>query len=44
MAAGGIMDGARGGVDLPKDDINRVKSHLAKYYEKMGETAPWDRD
>ncbi|MCV7065462.1 hypothetical protein H7H51_06675 [Mycolicibacterium farcinogenes] len=44
MAAGGIMEGARGGVDLPKDDIGRVKSHLAKYYEKMGETAPWDRD
>ncbi|BBX33755.1 hypothetical protein MMAG44476_14900 [Mycolicibacterium mageritense DSM 44476 = CIP 104973] len=43
MAAGGIMDGARGGIDLPKEDIDRVKSHLAKYYEKMGETAPWER-
>ncbi len=43
MAAGGIMDGARGGVDLPKDDIDRVKSHLAKYYNQMGETAPWER-
>lgn len=43
MAAGGIMDGARGGVDLPDSDIDRVKSHLAKYYEKMGETAPWER-
>ena len=28
----------------PKGDIDRVKSHLAKYYKKMGETAPWDRD
>jgi hypothetical protein len=43
MAAGAIMDGARGGVDLPKDDIDRVKSHLAKYYKKMGDTAPWER-
>jgi hypothetical protein len=43
MAAGNIMEGARGGVDLPKDDIDRVKSHLAKYYKKMGETAPWER-
>ena len=43
MAAGAIMDGARGGVDLPKDDIDRVKSHLAKYYTKMGDTAPWER-
>ncbi|MBW3537610.1 MAG: hypothetical protein KY395_07580 [Actinobacteria bacterium] len=44
MAAGAIMQGARGGVDLPKDDIDRVKSHLAKYYDKMGEEAPWERD
>jgi hypothetical protein len=43
MSAGGIMDGARGGVDLPKADIQRVKSHLAKYYKKMGDTAPWLR-
>ena len=44
MAAGAIMDGARGGIDLPEGDIDRVKSHLAKYYEKMGDTAPWERD
>jgi hypothetical protein len=37
------MEGARGGIDLPKDDIERVKSHLAKYYKKMGETAPCER-
>jgi hypothetical protein len=44
MAAGNVMQGSRGGVDLPHGDIDRVKNHLAKYYEKMGETAPWDRD
>jgi hypothetical protein len=44
MAAGAVMDGARGGIDLPEGDIDRVKSHLAKYYEKMGDTAPWERD
>ena len=43
MAAGNVMQGARGGVDLPAKDIDRVKSHLAKYYAKMGETAPWER-
>src|SRR4029077_5443355 len=26
MAAGAIMDGARGGIDLPKNDIDRVKA------------------
>jgi hypothetical protein len=44
MAAGNIMQGARGGIDIPKDDVERVKGHLAKYYAKMGDEAPWDRD
>lgn len=44
MAAGAIMQGGRGGVDLPATDITRVKNHLAKYYKKMGEVAPWERD
>ncbi len=43
MIAGAIMDGARGGIDLPKADVDRVKNHLAKYYKKMDESAPWER-
>jgi len=43
MAAGNVMDGSRGGVDLPAKDIDRVKSHLAKYYKKMDDEAPWER-
>jgi hypothetical protein len=42
--AAAVMQGSRGGVDLPERDIDRVKSHLGKYYEKMGDEAPWDRD
>jgi hypothetical protein len=42
MAAGAVMQGSRGGVDLPAKDIDRVKSHLAKYYRKMGATPPWE--
>jgi hypothetical protein len=42
MAAGNVMVGARGGVDLPDKDRDRVKSHLAKYYKKMDDTAPWE--
>jgi len=42
MAAGNVMEGARGGADLPEQDIDRVKSHLAKYYAKMGESAHWE--
>lgn len=42
MAAGNVMQGGRGGADLPQDDIDRVKSHLAKYYAKMGDEPPWE--
>ncbi len=41
-SAGGVIDRARGGIDLPSRDIPRVKAHLKKYYEKMGEEPPWD--
>lgn len=43
MAAAAVMQGSRGGVDLPRKDVDRVKSHLAKYYRKMGDTPPWER-
>ena len=44
IAAAAVMQGSRGGVDLPKKDIDRVKSHLAKYYDKMDDTPPWEDD
>jgi hypothetical protein len=44
MAAAAVMQGSRGGVDLPHKDIDRVKSHLAKYYKKMDDTPPWEDD
>jgi hypothetical protein len=44
MTAAAVMQGSRGGVDLPEKDIDRVKSHLAKYYGKMDDRAPWDED
>ena len=42
MAAAGVIQGARGGVDIPGSDVDRVKSHLAKYYTKMNDTPPWE--
>ena len=44
MAAGNVMQGAAAASTCPSKDIDRVKSHLAKYYAKMGEDAPWERD
>ena len=43
IAAGGIMQGARGGIDLPQKEIGRVKSHLTRYYEKMDDIPPWEQ-
>jgi hypothetical protein len=38
------MQGGRGGANLPEDEIPRIKDHLARYYRKMGDTAPWERE
>jgi hypothetical protein len=43
FAAAAVMQGSRGGVDVPGKDVDRIKSHLAKYYAKLDETPPWDR-
>lgn len=43
LTAGNVMQGSRGGANLPEGDIARVKSHLAKYYQKMDDTPPWDK-
>ncbi|VTR76984.1 MULTISPECIES: hypothetical protein [Cellulomonas] len=42
FAAAAVMQGSRGGVDLPAKDVDRVKSHLAKYYAKLDDTPPWE--
>ncbi len=43
MAAAGIMQGARGGIDgVTSRETTRIKNHLAKYYKKMDDTPPWD--
>jgi hypothetical protein len=42
FAAAAVMQGSRGGIDLPEKDVARVKSHLAKYYAKLDDTPPWE--
>lgn len=41
MAAAGVVEGARRGVDLPKGDVTKVKRVIQRYYEKIGEDVPW---
>lgn len=38
-----VLDGARGGVDLPKDDEGRVRKDVERYYHKMGEKPPFEK-
>jgi hypothetical protein len=42
MSAAGVVQGARGGADLPSKDVPAIKRHLARYYDKMGDQPPWD--
>jgi len=42
FAAAAVLQGSRGGIDLPAKDVDRVRSHLAKYYAKLGDTPPWE--
>lgn len=42
--AAGVMQGARGGVDIPAADRAAVKAHIARYYAAMDETPPWEQE
>lgn len=35
-----VIEGGRGGVDLPQDEIGAVYDHLARHYEEFGEEPP----
>lgn len=36
-----VLEGGRGGVDLPDDVISDVRTKVESYYRKMGEEVPW---
>lgn len=36
-----VLEGGRGGVDLPGDVIAEVRDKVGRYYDKMGEKVPW---
>jgi HK97 family phage prohead protease len=44
QAAGAAIMGARGGVDIPADDVAGVKRHLERHYHQFGRKAPWEED
>lgn len=40
-AVANVLQGGRGGVDLPDDVISDVRARVEKYYEKRGQEVPW---
>lgn len=44
FAAAAAIQGSQGGVDLPSDKVDAVKTRVAGYYRKLNRTPPWDGD
>jgi len=40
-AVAAVLEGGRGGVDLPRGVIDDVRAKVEAYYKKMGEEVPW---
>jgi hypothetical protein len=41
QAVAAVLEGSRGGVDLPREVISDVRGKVEKYYKKMDEEVPW---
>jgi len=44
FAAAAVIQGARGGVDVPPSDVELIKAHLEKYYAKLDRIPPWEEE
>lgn len=49
FAVAAALEGSRGGVDIPEDDVTGVQAHIASYYDKMAKefeddsiVPPWE--
>jgi hypothetical protein len=40
-AVANVLEGGRGGVDLPDDVIPEVRAKVERYYDKMDQEVPW---
>jgi hypothetical protein len=39
-----VMQSGRGGEAMPADEKDKARAHIARYYVKLGRTAPWEED
>lgn len=43
-AAAAAVQGARGGTKISAEDKEKIRSHLDRYYKKLGKESPWEKD
>lgn len=41
VAAAAVVSGARGTVDIPSQELETIRHHIARYYDKAGKSVPW---
>lgn len=44
IASGNVLQGARGGVDIPDGDVAGVRRHLGRHYREFDLTPPWEQE
>jgi HK97 family phage prohead protease len=44
FAVAAVLQGARGGVNVPSEDKEKLKAMVSKYYKKMDLVAPWEEE
>ncbi len=44
IAIAGVLNGARGGTSIPKQDQEKIKSIVKQYYKKMKMPNPWESE
>jgi hypothetical protein len=44
FAVAQVLQGARGGVELPADVLASIRRKVAQYYHKIDEKAPWETE
>ena len=42
FAAAVVVQGGRSGLDVPHEELGRIRGHLKRYYDKMDDVPPWE--
>lgn len=44
FSAASVINGARGGIDIPESDIDSIKRNIVQYYDEMGLPSPFNEE